>query len=621
MQNAEIVLSMLAQKSIQNSEYVFDRLYRNLFNQDFYMVAYSNIYAREGNMTKGVDQETIDGFNPQKVQETIALLKMETYYPKPVRRTYIPKKNGALRPLGIPSFQDKLVQEVVRMLLQAIYEPLFKDTSHGFRPERSCHTALVQVKTTCKGTNWVIEGDIRGFFDNISHGKLLQILSRKMSDGRFLSLIERFLKAGYMEFKRVHHSLTGTPQGGIVSPILANIYLHELDVFMEKVCDQKSTHGTVRKRYEPYMELTYKRHVARGKGEYEQANEILKELRTMPSQDPLDPNYIKVKYIRYADDFLVMIIGSKSLAEQIREEIREFLQQELQLELSVEKTLITHLNDQRVRFLGYEIAKTRENTALTENTLGVKKRDANETIQLLVPGDVIQEKLKPFMSNGKAIHHNARINIPLLDTLTQYNAEIRGLYNYYCLATDVSKKMGKFRYYHYYSLIKTVARKEKCSVTQVLSKHGVDARLKQGTGTRKIFGVSYKTKEGQKTLTYFNDSIKKKDIPQKGRIAQGLLETTIPGRHQIIDRINAKECELCGYQSSEANNFEVHHIRKLKDIKQQYSKRGDHVPNWVLKMCAMNRKTLVVCKACHNAIHSGQNGRSIKNAVEERNAN
>jgi group II intron reverse transcriptase/maturase len=620
MQNAEVVLSMLGQKSLQNSEYVFDRLYRNLFNPDFYMLAYSNIYAREGNMTEGVDKSTIDGFNTQKVQEIITLLKTETYYPKPVRRTYIPKKNGPFRPLGIPSFQDKLVQEVVRLLLQAIYEPLFKDTSHGFRPGKSCHTALVQVKTTCKGTNWVIEGDIRGFFDNIHHGKLLEILSRKMSDGRFLHLIERFLNAGYMEFRHVQYSLTGTPQGGIVSPILANIYLHEVDVFMEKVCNQRSTHGTVRKRYEPYKELTSKRFVAREKGEYEQANEILKEMRTMPSQDPFDADYIKVKYTRYADDFLVMIIGSKDLAEQIREEIRVFLQQELQLELSAEKTLITHLNDQRVRFLGYEIAKTRENTALTENTLRVKKRAANETIQLLVPGDVIREKLKPFVSNDKAVHHNARINLPLLDLLTQYNAEMRGLYTYYCLATDVSTKLGKFRYYHYFSLLKTVARKEKCSVAQVLNTYGVDVKLKQKTGTRKVFGVSYQTKEGPKTLTYFNDSIKKKDKPQEGKIAQGLLEIIIPGRHQIIDRINAKECELCGQQSDDASTFEVHHIRKLKDIKQQYSRRGDHVPNWVLKMCTMRRKTLVVCKPCHNAIHSGQNGHSIKEAVEARDA-
>ncbi len=168
MQNAEVVLTMLSQQSNQNSAFVFDRLYRNLFNPDFYMLAYSNIYAKEGNMTEGIDGKTIDGFNTKKVEEIISLLRQERYYPKPVRRAYIPKKNGKLRPLGIPTFWDKLVQEVLRLLLQAVYEPIFKDTSHGFRPQRSCHTALVQLKTTGKGTNWVIEGDITGFFDHAS---------------------------------------------------------------------------------------------------------------------------------------------------------------------------------------------------------------------------------------------------------------------------------------------------------------------------------------------------------------------------------------------------------------------------------------------------------------------
>lgn len=615
MQSAEVVLSMLSQKSVQNSEYVFDRLYRNLFNPDFYLLAYSNIYAREGNMTEGVDAETIDGFNTQRVEKLIASLRQETYYPKPVRRTSMPKKNGTFRPLGIPSFQDKLVQEVVRLLLQAIYEPIFKDTSHGFRPGKSCHTALTQIKTTCKGTNWVIEGDIEGFFDNINHVKLLEVLSRKIADGRLLNLIEKFLKAGYMEFRQVHNSLTGTPQGGIVSPILANIYLHELDVFMEQICDRETTERSRRKNA-VYQKLNITRFYARKKGDYEQAEALLKQMRTMHAQDPFDPGYIKVKYTRYADDFVVMIIGSKKLAEQIREEIRAFVATSLMLVLSPEKTVITNLKDQRVRFLGYELAKSREDSQLTENTRGVKMRAANETIQLLVPGQVIQEKLKPFIRNGKAVHHNARINVPLLDLLTQYNAEIRGLYNYYCLATDVSTKIGKYKYYHYYSLLKTVARKEQCSIAQVVSKYGVDVKLKQQTGTRKVFGVTYQTKEGPKTLTYFNESIKKKDKPLEGNAAQGIIETTLPQRHQIIDRLNANKCELCGYKSSDGSKFEVHHIRKLKDIKQKYSKRGDHVPNWVLAMCSLRRKTLVVCKPCHDAIHSGQNPRSIKDAVK-----
>jgi hypothetical protein len=429
-------------------------------------------------------------------------------------------------------------------------------------------------------------------------------------DGRFLNLIGKFLKAGYMEFRQVHNSLTGTPQGGIVSPILANIYLHELDVFMETLCNRIPTNGTRRKNA-VYQEHNMARFLARKNGDYAKADTLLKLMRTMHARDPLDPNYIKVKYCRYADDFIVMIIGSKRLAEQIREDIRVFLAT-LGLVLSQDKTVITNLNDRRVRFLGYEITKTEENSKLTENAQGIKKRAANGTIQLLVPADVIREKLKPFVSNGKAIHHNARVNAPLLDTLMQYNAEIRGLYNFYCLATDVSTKIGKFKYFHYYSLLKTVARKEKCSIAQVLNKYGIDVKLKQKSGTRKLFGVTYQTNQGSHTLTYFNEPLKKQNQPAQGNIAQGVLNITIPLRHQILDRLNANTCELCGYQSDTQSEFEVHHIRKLRDIKHKYQKRGKHIPHWVLAMVSLNRKTLVVCKPCHRAIHSGQDTPAIR---------
>lgn len=617
MQKAEVVLSLLSQKAIQDSTFVFDRLYRNLFNPDFYLLAYSNIYAKEGNMTQGTDEGTIDGFNLEWVNELIAELKQETYSPYPVRRVHIPKKNGKTRPLGIPAVRDKLVQEVIRLLLQAIYEPVFKDTSHGFRPERSCHTALSQVKTTGKGTNWVIEGDIKGFFDTIGQEKLKAILSKKINDGRFIHLIDKFLKAGYVEFKQVKPTLTGTPQGGVVSPILANIYLHELDTFMEKLCEKYSK-GDVRKRkvYAPYQELNMQRCIARKQGDEKLANDLLKQMRTMHSKDPFDQDFIRVKYVRYADDWLVMTIGSKNLAETIREEIRDFLEQELQLKLNMEKTLITNLGEQRVKFLGYEIAKSKEDTAITTDTLERKKRTANGTIQLLVPAEVIREKLKPFTANGKAVHHNARVNLPILDLITQYNAEIRGLYNYYCLATDVSTKIGKYRYYHYTSLVKTIARKEKCSVAQVISKYGVDVKRKQDTGTRKIVGTTYLTREGEKTITYFNEPLKKMDKPFQGKGANGELLGITERRHQILERINARECELCGLQPKGASELEVHHVRKLKDIKQKYSKRGASVPTWVLRMCSLRRKTLVVCKDCHRAIHTGQNTKSIRDAIK-----
>lgn len=617
MRSAEAILSILAQKSTRNNTFVFDRLYRNLFNPDFYLLAYSNIYAKAGNMTLGADGSTIDGFNTARVEKLIAALKQETYYPKPVRKTLLPKKRGGQRPVGIPSFEDKLVQEVVRMLLQAIYEPTFKDSSHGFRPNRSCHTALVQIKTTCKGTSWVIEGDIANCFDSISHQKLLAILARRISDGRFLNLINGFLTAGYMEFKQVFNTHTGTLQGGIVSPILANIYLHELDVLMEQLCEQYSKGDEkTKKTYQPYQELNMQRFLARKRGDRELARELLKKMRTIPCKDPFDQGYIRVKYTRYADDFLVMINGSKDLAERIRTRIAEFLKQELQLELNMEKSYITNLTDQKVHFLGYEITKARANTAITEDKRGIKKRYTNGTIQLLVPGEVIREKLKPFVQNEKAVHHNARLNIPLHDLLAQYNAEIRGLYNYYCLATDVSTKIGKYRRYHYVSLLKTVAHKEKCSVAAVLEKYGMNVKLKQQTGTRKVFGITYQTQEGTKTLTYFNESLKKKDKPLEGKAALGITESIIPQRHRILDRINAKKCELCGVASEDSGQFEVHHVRKLKDIKQKYARRGEHIPPWMLAMSSLNRKTLVVCKTCHRLIHTGQNTASIKAASQ-----
>ena len=232
MQTAETVLNVLREKSEKEPRFIFQRLYRNLYNADMFKVAYAGIYSHEGNMTPGTDGKTIDGFSLELVEELISELRQEKYYPKPVRRTYIPKKDGRKRPLGIPSFRDKLVQEVVRMILEAIYDPTFSESSHAYRPGRSCHTALHQIKTTGRGTSWVIEGDIEGFFDNIDHEILTSLLKKKIDDGRFIELIRRFLKAGYMEFKEVHRTLSGTPQGGISSPILANIYLHELDTFM-----------------------------------------------------------------------------------------------------------------------------------------------------------------------------------------------------------------------------------------------------------------------------------------------------------------------------------------------------------------------------------------------------
>ena len=231
--NPEKILNSLTQHS-SNLEYKFERLYRILFNDEMYYIAYQHIYAKQGNMTKGVDGKTVDGFSVSHIEQLIDTLKNETYQPKPSQRVYIPKKNGEEEAaLGIPSFTDKLLQEVVRMILEAIYEGSFEYTSHGFRPQRSPQTALSSIQRSFNGTKWFIEGDIKGFFDHINHEILIAILSERISDERFLRLIRKFLNAGYMEDQVFHNSYSGTPQGGIISPILANIYLDKFDKYIK----------------------------------------------------------------------------------------------------------------------------------------------------------------------------------------------------------------------------------------------------------------------------------------------------------------------------------------------------------------------------------------------------
>jgi len=571
-----------------------------MFNQDFFMEAYRKMYAKPGNMTKGTDGQTIDGFKKSKVDKLISMLRNEQYYPTPVRRVYIPKKNGKKRPLGIPSFEDKLVQEVVRKMLDAIYEPLFLDTSHGFRPNRSCQTALFQIKSTCRGTKWVVEGDITGCFDNVDHEILLQILSRKINDGRFLELIRRFLKAGYFEFHQVNNSLSGVPQGGIISPILSNIYMHEFDLYMEMLT-KKLNKGKAKKPNPDYRKIEGRRCYCLKTKRYEEASELLQKMRKLPSKNQMDSDYARVKYVRYADDFVICIDGDKALAEQIKQDVTRFLCETLKLELNADKTLITNLKNERVKFLGYEISKSLDNTIVKKRSGdNARLRSVNETIQLLVPSEVINRKIQPFTQDGKAASFKPRVNLPILDIINEYNSEIRGLYNYYSLATDVSTKLNKFKYYHYWSMLRTIAHKEKSTVTKVKSKYGIDVPRKEGTGTRKLVGVRYTTNKGEQIMTYFNDSLKKLDEPNT-RLTDKYCPDVMTGR-QLIDRLNANVCELCGTEEGE---FEIHHVRKLKDIKDKYKKRGKAIPNWVLIMSRIRRKTLIVCECCHHNIHSG----------------
>ena len=363
MQNAETVLGVLRERGRRGLP--LNELYRQLFNPQLYLLAYGRIYSNKGAMTPGTDQETVDGMSLAKIGRIIDAIRHERYRFKPVRRIHIPKKNGKTRPLGLPSWSDKLVGEVIRLLLEAYYEPRFSDRSHGFRPGRGCHTALTEVVNTWSGTNWFIEGDIADCFGSLDHSVMLGLLGEKIHDGRFLGLLRNMLQAGYLEDWIWNATLSGAPQGGVVSPILSNIYLHRLDEFVETVLIPEYTRGEHRAPNPAYREVLNAIRRARRRGDREQVRELSNQLRALPSTDPRDAGYRRLKYARYADDTLFGFAGPRSEAEQLKARLTTFLRDDLKLEMSQEKTLITHGRTEAARFLGYEITVQHNDKAIT----------------------------------------------------------------------------------------------------------------------------------------------------------------------------------------------------------------------------------------------------------------
>ena len=553
MRSPNTVLDSLVKQSTRE-DYKFERIYRNLYNMEFYLMAYAKIYAKQGNMTQGVDGETIDGMSLERIEKLIESLKDYSYQPNPSKRVYIPKKNGGTRPLGIPSFEDKLVQEVVRSLLEAMYEKTFSTNSHGFRPERSCHTALMQVKDRFIGAKWFIEGDIKGFFDNIDHHKLIEILRRRINDEKFIDLIWKFLKAGYMEDWQYHKTYSGTPQGGIISPILSNIYLSELDTYMQ-VLKEKFDKGKSRKRLKEYRtrEARLQRAKKKYQAQWEEMNEEEKEqalqhldelkqhMMELPYKDPMDENYKRIQYVRYADDFIIGVIGSKEDCLNIKHDIKTFLEQELKIELSDEKTLITH-SSKRARFLGYDIKISHDNKTTKYTASGHKQRTRTMSCELLLPHEVWRNKLIEYKAlkidnktgKWKSAHRAHLLQNDDLEILSTYNAEIRGLYNYYKLANDVYKLDG-FKFIMEYSMYKTFANKYKSTVRKIIRKYSINGD----------FAVRYNTANGSKIAYFYKDGFKKKLLASTFADVDVISKTKniIYNRTGLIERLMAGECE------------------------------------------------------------------------------
>jgi group II intron reverse transcriptase/maturase len=588
MQEAETVLSVIRERGRRGLP--LERLYRQLFNKELFLVAYGRIYSNQGAMTPGVTRETVDGMSLAKIDAIIEALRSESYRWSPARRVYIPKKNGKKRPLGMPPWSDKLVAEVVRMLLDAYYDVRFSDRSHGFRTGRGCHTALDEVVSVWKGTHWFIEGDLADYFGSLDHQIMVSTLAVKIHDGRFLQLINRMLQAGYLEDWRWTATLSGAPQGGIASPVLSNIYLDRFDQFVEQQLIPEYTRGEKRRSEPRYRRVENQIAKATRHGDRDAVRALRRLRRSLPSQDPGDSGYRRLRYVRYCDDFLLGFAGPRREAEKIKSKIGEFLRDELKLELSESKTVITHATSQAARFLGYEIRTQHADTKITRG-----RRAVNGAIGLFVPRDVIRDRCARYLSKGKPALRGPLLHDEDYTIVAKYGSEYRGFVQYYLLAQDVCR-LAKLHWVMETSMLKTLAAKHKSTVAKMARKY--KASIDTPDGSRTCFQVTVHREQGKKPLVARFGGI---PLIRKRTAVLTDLKPIMASvkRNELIRRLVAGRCELC----ETGIGLQVHHIRKLADL----NKPGrPERPSWVHLMAKRKRKTLVVCEQCHQDIHAGR---------------
>lgn len=580
-------------------------LHRLLTCRPLWTAGLDRIKRNKGAGTPGVDGRTMGSLGGAEIEATIQQLMDGTYAPHPVRRVYIPKANGKLRPLGIPTARDRLVQEVVRSILEVIYEPVFSDHSHGFRPGRSCHTALEHIDFGWTGVKWLVEVDIKGYFDNIDHTVLLDLLGRRIEDRKFLSLIASMLRAGFLEQWTFNETHSGTPQGGVISPLLANIYLHELDQFMEEAI-RRFDKGKGRSKNPEYNRLavqTYKLRARvdkmRAAGREDEAKAALAEhdrrrerMLTLPSKDPMDPGYKRLRYVRYADDFLLGVIGSKEEARAVMASVGSFLTYTLRLEVSAEKSGISKATD-GVQFLGYGVRTYRGNRKVIHQAAEGHKgamRGLTEQVQLRIP----REKVQAFTARkgyglydvGKSVHRNELIHCDDVEIALIYNAEFRGFARYYALAFAAKHDLGKLQLIWQTSLYLTLAAKHRSTVNKVVDRY----KVRPGTY------VVWQVQDGKRTEVKVW-SLKDLDAnPSKAWTVDVVSKAQrwAFANTRLVDRMRARRCSACG---SGEGPFQLHHVNPMRTATKSTLQAV---------VAGRQRRTEALCTECHRLLHAGR---------------
>ncbi|KAL0953080.1 hypothetical protein HGRIS_005418 [Hohenbuehelia grisea] len=443
----------LNNRSINFPDKPIDRdLYKTfILNKDMFLIAYNRLKSKPGMMTPGISPITLDGMSSEIIDKIIHQLKTEEFAFSPGRRINITKASGGTRPLTIGNPREKVVQEIIRLVLEAIYEPEFKNTSFGFRPNKSCHTALRHVFTKFKGCAWWIEGDIKGCFENIPHDKLMDILSQRIQDQRFLQLIRKALNAGYMVSNRYKYDIVGTPQGSIISPILANIYLHQLDLFVDSLKSEFDILGP-RKRHPIAYKLQYAIRKAKKSGDSNSVRKLAVNMRSAPNK-LINSGNRSIKYVRYADDWVIAVNGTYTEAADILNRVTLFLK-DLGLTVSPTKSKITNTYKEPALFLGTNIAHSKAVT-YSLHKKGTLQRNSGFLV-LSAPMDRIYKKLREngYMKNHRGMTRVVWLSLEARQIINLANSIIRGYENYYSFAHN----KGQLCTYVYYIIKDTVLR-------------------------------------------------------------------------------------------------------------------------------------------------------------------